>query len=129
MQNTLQQKKQLLLVEDDATNAFVIRKFLESNFDIKYVTNANSAIEALKTQTIDAVLMDINLGDEDIDGIQTLKMIRKMPQNNHLPVIAVTAYAMMGDKERFLKEGFNDYVAKPVEKMLLISTISKQINN
>jgi CheY-like chemotaxis protein len=74
------------------------------------------------------MLFDINLPG-DWDGIKLLKTIRKKyPEYQKIPFIAQTAYAMAGDKERLLKEGFDSYLAKPIDKNELITTIKQQLS-
>lgn len=121
----MNKKKQILLVEDDSINAFVIQKFLEKDFQI---THANSSSKALSfvhstTNQFDVVLMDINLGDEKIGGIELLKEFRTSQLLQNIPIIAVTAFANNNEAQELLAEGFNAYLSKPVEKMLLIDTI------
>jgi two-component system cell cycle response regulator DivK len=69
--------------------------------------------------------MDINLGDEQLDGIDVMKKIRNELNINSCKIYAVTSYALFDDRERFLKEGFDAYFSKPINKELIIKTIQE----
>ncbi|MEP1093696.1 MAG: response regulator [Cyclobacteriaceae bacterium] len=118
----------ILTVEDNDINAMLMDRLLEElNFSIEH-TIAESATQALaKTDTIiyDLVLMDINLGDGQMDGTEVLKILRTKDGYKPIPIFAVTCYALPGDKERFLEMGFNEYVSKPIDHDLLLSKIDK----
>jgi two-component system cell cycle response regulator DivK len=112
--------KRLLYVEDDPINVFVIKKLLAQNYTTEHVEDGESCLLILEKELFDLVLMDINLGRGKMDGIETMKKIKAMPVFENLPVVAITSYAMPGDKERFLGEGFNGYLSKPVERPALL---------
>jgi CheY-like chemotaxis protein len=109
--------KRVLVVEDDKINAFIIKKFLSADYDVIIMQESNDVLNsAEKGESYDAVLMDINLGEDDIDGTELLHKIKEFDQFANTPVIATTAYAMSGDRKRFIDEGFTDYLAKPISK-------------
>ncbi len=104
--------KRIALIEDNADNRLLIRVLLRDRYDVvEYATGAQ-AWEGLQSVPPDLVLMDLSL--PDMDGAEVLHRIRASPGLRHLPVIAVTAQAMTGDRERFLELGFTDYVTKPI---------------
>jgi PAS domain S-box-containing protein len=109
----------LLLVEDEELNAFVIRKMLEGQFKTVHVFNAKDAIEASKQKTFHIVLMDINL-NHGMSGIEAVKEIRKIEGYADIPIVAMTAYAMQKDKEEFITAGCSHYLAKPFTRPELI---------
>ena len=117
--------KRILYVEDDPINALILKKLLQGEFNIEHVLDGESCLKALERDGLELVLMDINLGNGKMDGIETFKKIREQERTKALPVIAVTSYAMPEDKQRFLKEGFSDYMAKPIERELLSVCIRK----
>ena len=117
--------KKILYVEDDPINALILRKLLQNEFIIEHVIDGEICLEQLSVGGFDLVLMDINLGAGKMDGVETFKKIQKEDQTNSLPVIAVTSYAMPEDKQRFLDEGFNDYIAKPIDRETLSAAIHK----
>jgi CheY-like chemotaxis protein len=115
----------ILLVEDDSINAFVFKKFLEDKFLIDHAKNGTLALSMYEEGKYDLVLMDINLGEENFTGIDVMKALRKL--NDKLSIIALTAYASTGDRMSFLKQGFTEYIAKPVNRNLLIEKIQQFI--
>lgn len=117
--------QRILYVEDDPINALILRKLLQSEFIIEHVTDGESCLKELSGSELVLVLMDINLGNGKMDGIETFKKIRQQEHTRSLPVIAVTSYAMPEDRQRFLDEGFNDYLPKPIERESLSACIRK----
>jgi HAMP domain-containing protein/signal transduction histidine kinase/CheY-like chemotaxis protein len=114
--------KKVLIVDDDMRNIFALSTVLEEH-DMVIVSadNGRDAIRILQTQPdIDVVLMDIMM--PEMDGIDTMREIRKIPQMKMLPIIAVTAKAMKGDREKCIEAGAWDYLSKPVdtEQMLTV---------
>lgn len=115
--------KRVLVVEDDKINAYITRKFLEKNYEVEIAETPELALDKVSAQRFDLVLMDINLGREEFTGVDLLKIIRKNTTFSGVPVIALTAYAMQEDRDRFLSEGFDQYLSKPVKKEQLIAEI------
>lgn len=117
-------KCSILIVEDNLSNRLLMKRILKNFENISEAEDGITAI-SLATQTkYDIVLMDINLGP-GIDGIETMHRIRKIPGYFHVPIIAVTAYAMSSDKERFTSEGFDAYLTKPFPNESLIELVNK----
>ena len=114
--------QKLLLIEDDQSNAGVIKFFLEGLYDIDIVSTGEDGIDMVKVKKYKAILMDIDLGI-GMSGLETAKKIRNLPNYSNEPIIAVTALALRGDRERFLAEGCTHYIAKPFKKEELINTI------
>lgn len=112
--------KRLLYVEDDPINALIMMKLLAHHYTTEHVEDGETCLALLKKERFDLVLMDINLGRGKMDGVQTMKKIKEVPTLKDLPVVAITSYAMPEDKERFLGEGFNGYLSKPVERPVLL---------
>ncbi len=112
----------VLIVDDDIRNIFALSCVLEEqDMAVLSADNGRAAIELLKTRTdIDIVLMDIMM--PEMDGIDTLQKLRQLPSLKNLPIIAVTAKAMKGDRERCIEAGAWDYLSKPVdsERMLAV---------
>lgn len=112
------------IVEDNPDNRLLAMALLEGLYDCDEYESGIDALEGLPRQIPDIVLLDISL--PVLDGIETLKRIRANPLLGHLPVIALTAHAMSGDRERFIAEGFDDYVTKPiVDENLLLRAIDR----
>ena len=113
----------VLLVEDDPVNASVICAYLKDYVSVEHFSDGNQAVEQCKTKLYDAVLMDIGL--RGINGNEALKLIRCINEHySGVPVIAITAYAMKGDKEKFLSLGFTHYLSKPFQRSELLSLLS-----
>ena len=119
---------QVLMAEDNAINQLVVRTMLEpAGVALTVVENGQEALEAMSRGRYDCVLMDINM--PVMDGITALEAIRQGKAGNpNLPVIALTASAMAGDRERFLGLGFDDHLGKPVKPMDLIMAIARAVN-
>ncbi len=105
--------KQILNVENDNINAFLTERMLRDVCVVHTAEDEPEMYQLLSSQPISLVLMDIHLGEDKADGTQLLQQLREDPRYSHLPIIAVTAYAMPGDEDRFLAMGFNAYLAKP----------------
>jgi CheY-like chemotaxis protein len=113
----------VLLVDDDARNVFALSSVLERRgMKVFTATTGLEAIELIdKTPQLAIVLMDIMM--PGMDGYQAISAIRKNPQHRRLPIIALTAKAMKGDREKCLEAGASDYLAKPVDTEQLLSTL------
>lgn len=112
----------VLHVEDDIMNHHVVKLFLKDCCDIDFARNGKLALEMLNEKKYDGFLLDINLG-LDVDGITVAKEIKKKPEYVSTPVIAVTAFAMEGDKKEFLDAGCTHYISKPFLKANFISVV------
>ena len=118
--------KMIAVVEDNADNRLLLRAFLGDRYEITEYENGHAALEGFAKQRPDLVLLDVSL--PGMDGITVLSHIRASDTLKTLPVIALTAHAMHGDRERFLKSGFNDYVSKPIiDEQILLSAIERWI--
>ena len=118
----------ILLIEDDQSNAGVIKFFLDGLYDVDIAPTGEQGIEKVKEKKYNAILMDIDLG-LGINGLETARNIKTLPNYNNEPIIAVTALALKGDRERFLAGGCSHYLAKPFKKEELIKIISEALKN
>jgi signal transduction histidine kinase/ActR/RegA family two-component response regulator len=110
----------VLLTDDNATNRQVIKLFLApQGCDIVEATNGKEALDLLAQHTFDIVLLDVHM--PVMDGKETIQRMRAEPRWSSLPVIALTADAMSGDRERYIALGMTDYVSKPVDQRELIA--------
>lgn len=118
----------ILIVEDDEISIFVITKMLKGQFEVLTASSSQEALSTLKANPgIDLVLMDINLGEENMDGTRLMQEIRVSDEHTSPAFVAVTSYAMTGDREYFLTKGFTDYVPKPIDQQQLLTTIRAHI--
>jgi signal transduction histidine kinase/ActR/RegA family two-component response regulator len=119
--------RKILLVEDDALCLLASKRLLEKfGYSVVSATDGYEALQRLSEQDFDLILMDIQM--PNMNGLEATKAIRMstLPGNkSQIPIIAMTAYAMPGDKEKFLEAGVNEYITKPVDGELLLTIIRK----
>lgn len=116
--------KKVLYVEDEEISFSVVKHFLKNKVSLDWARNGQDGVVLAKGNKYDAILMDINLA-KGIDGMQTTKLIRELPQYKNTPIIAITAFAMRGDKEEFLGAGCSHYISKPFSKATLLDLINE----
>ena len=114
----------MLIVDDDIRNIFALTSVLEQHdMEVVYAENGKDGIEMLQeTPDIDVVLMDVMM--PEMDGYEAMRRIRELPQVQvTLPIIALTAKAMKGDREKCIEAGASDYITKPVDTEQLLSLL------
>jgi CheY-like chemotaxis protein len=115
------------VVEDNPDNRMLVQALLEDRYDLTEYETGVEAVEGLPHAIPDVVLLDISL--PEMDGTEVLVWMRGQEALRHLPVIALTAHAMAGDREKYLSLGFNDYVTKPIiDEDVLIDAIERCLN-
>ncbi len=117
-------RHKILLVENDEASIEVTKLFLQDFSELDIATTGEQAIEYVKSKTYDVVLMDINLGI-GLSGLDVIKQIRSRSGYEKTPIVAVTAFAMIGDKEEFIKAGCTHYLSKPFKKKELLELINE----
>ena len=120
------QKKKILIIDDDSRNIFALGATLRArSYDCLSCTSAEEALELLKGDThIDAILIDMMM--PHMDGYEAIPLIKKIPSHASTLVISVTAQAMIGDRDKCIKAGADEYISKPVDVdrlLLLLSNI------
>lgn len=120
-------KLRVLVVEDDRVNQMVtVRLLQKAGYQTEIACNGREALDKLADEKYDLILMDIQM--PEMDGIEATRQIREREHGNgHLPIIALTAHALQGDREKFLKAGMDGYVAKPFSKDKLFGEIERVI--
>jgi CheY-like chemotaxis protein len=120
--------KKVLVVDDDIRNIFAVSSILErQGMEVLTATNGQEAIQRLESQPdTSLILMDIMM--PDMDGYQTMREIRKNGAFRSLPIVALTAKAMKGDREKCLEAGASDYIAKPVHTDQLLATLRQWLH-
>jgi CheY-like chemotaxis protein len=114
----------IAVVEDNADNRLLLQAILGDRYDLVEFDNGADALDAFLKAPPDLVLLDISL--PGMDGNEILKRMRQDATLRGLPVIALTAHAMAGDREKFLAAGFDDYITKPiVDESKLFASIAK----
>ena len=114
--------KKIAVVEDNADNRLLVQAILEGRFDVVEYVDGAEALEGMGRKVPDLVLLDISL--PEMDGTEVLARMREDDQLRAVPVIALTAHAMAGDREKYLEAGFDAYVTKPIIDFdMLVRTI------
>lgn len=114
----------ILLVEDNHANRYLATFLLESHgFEVLHAANGREAIEQAQTLRPDLILMDIQM--PEMDGYTAASRMRELPELSSIPIVAVTSYAMAGDRERALKLGFVGYLEKPISTETFIGQVSQ----
>jgi CheY-like chemotaxis protein len=121
-------RKKILVVDDDFATRKIAELFLRGEIELESASNSKEATDLINRNIYSLVIMDISLG-KGISGVELLKNLRALPSYENIPVIAVTAHAMVGDKEKFLESGFNDYLSKPFTKKDLVSMVRDWVSN
>ncbi len=115
-------RRRILLIEDNSDTQLIFKIYLRSLYDVEIADTAEAGIKLLKENEYDLLILDINLPGE-LDGTAVLNELRNEMQKKDFPVLVVTAYAMKGDKEKYLQQGANDYLPKPVIKDVFMDKI------
>ena len=114
----------ILYVEDNEANAYLLKVMLrEHEVDLAYT--AGEALRVLERKTYDLIFLDINLGKEEMDGVELLHIIRSLPGFDKIPICTITAYAMPTDKQRFLDAGFDGYFSKPIDRHSFLRSVNQ----
>jgi len=116
--------QKIAVVEDNPDNRMLVQALLEDRYEISEYETGVEAVEGLGDDIPDLVLLDISL--PEMDGTEVLAWLRQQDDLKDLPVIALTAHAMAGDREKYLAAGFNDYVTKPImDEDVLLEAIER----
>ena len=112
----------ILTVEDNPDTQTLLRYMLKPHFALVFASQVDEALMEASKYTIGLFLLDINLGEQRT-GIDLLELLRQRPGYEKTPALALTAYAMPGDRERFLDAGFDGYISKPFTRRELLNAI------
>jgi two-component system, cell cycle response regulator DivK len=120
----MQDGARVLYIEDNPQNMRLVRKILNhAGYQVLEAESGTSGLEVAEIEKPDLILMDINL--PDIDGLEATARLKKNPSLCHIPVIALTANAMVGDREKMLGAGCDGYLPKPVARQDLLDTVAR----
>jgi two-component system cell cycle response regulator DivK len=118
--------KRILVVEDNETNLYLIRFMLEKNgYEVIEARDGAAGVELAIKEKPDLILMDVQL--PDIDGLEATKRIRASEANGEIPIVALTSFAMPGDREKALAAGCTGYIEKPINPDTFIAEIQKYL--
>ncbi|MCB2180440.1 MAG: response regulator [Desulfobulbaceae bacterium] len=116
--------KKILVIEDNELNLKLVRTLLElADYTVTEADNAEQGITLAHEQSPDLILMDVQL--PGLDGLSATKSILKDPKIRHIPVIAVTSFAMEGDKEKALEAGCVGYISKPIDTRNFVNEVTR----
>lgn len=121
------ESERILAVEDNSETQLLLEHLLEGSYDVEVVPGVDGALKAVDNSSFDVLLLDINLS-EDQTGTDLLHRIRERDGMQKVPAVALTAYAMPGDREDFLEKGFDEYVSKPFTRADLTEAIENTLN-
>ena len=121
----MRERKTVLIIDDDNRNIFALKAVLKSKgFDVQSAASAGEGLQMLhNNKGIKIVLLDMMM--PDMDGYETLGVIRSDEELSNITVFAVTAQAMVGDREKCLEAGANEYVSKPIDVDLLLNLLNR----
>lgn len=118
----------ILYVEDDEINAYLMRRYL-NKWEVDLASDAETGLALAGQQQYKIVLLDINLGDSKMTGVEAMRILKENPRYINAVFAAITAYAMPEDRDRFLLDGFDEYFSKPVDYENLIAFIEKTLDD
>ena len=118
--------EKILLIEDNAVNRDLIQFLLESQgYEVREAATAEEAFEILKTERAALIVMDIQL--PGMDGLEATKRLKENPSTRDIPVVAVTSYAMKGDRESAAAAGCVGYITKPIDKTMFLRQVAAHL--
>lgn len=120
-------KKKILLIEDNIDTQLIYKVYLREKYDIEIAGNAENGLKLLNEKPFNLVVLDINLPGK-ISGSDLLQELKNNPGFPDAPVLVVTAYAQKSDKEKFMAQGADDYLSKPVNKDEFLERVSHLIS-
>ena len=120
--------KKALIIEDNEDNMKLISFILEKNgYDTVWAENGKKGTEMVLSEKPDFIILDIQL--PDINGLEVLRDIRKSEANGNIPIVAMTSFAMSGDRQKMLEAGCNGYIEKPIDPDIVINQIKEIIGD
>ncbi|GAB6146772.1 response regulator [Desulfocicer niacini] len=125
-QKHLREKPTVLIVEDNLDNMITLKAILGTQYAIQEAANGKQGLDLALTALPDLILLDISL--PEMDGYGVVEVLKKQDLTRHIPVIALTAHAMKGDRQKIMDAGCDDYISKPVDPETLMPRIEKWMN-
>lgn len=117
----------VLMVDDDKNSRDITRLFLRDICEMDFALTGPESLQMVAKKKYDAIIMDINLG-RGMDGLQATKVIREMPEYKNIAILALTAFAMAGDREEFLSMGCTHYLSKPFTREELVNVMKEVLS-
>lgn len=119
----------VLVVEDDRSTQLLFETLLSKQFEVDVEGDPRTGLERAERVPYDLVLLDIYLQDDELDGVGVLRILRSRTEYARTPIVAITAYALPGDRARFIEAGFTEYVSKPFERSRLLEIIQQLVGD
>lgn len=119
--------RRVLVIEDDESTQLLFETLLSKEFLVDVERDPEEGLARTEETSYDLVLLDIYLQHDQLDGIAVLERLRGREDYSEVPIIAITAYALPGDRDRFIEAGFDEYVSKPFERTKLLAMIDELI--
>ena len=127
MYNLKNKPVSILVVEDNPLDTLIVKTLLQPHFNLETVSDGYDALTIIEKIKFDIILMDINLGEDTIDGVSLMKKIKNNKKHKNIKIFAVTAYSENSDF--FIEQGFDELLVKPVIKEEIFEYIKKSILN
>jgi CheY-like chemotaxis protein len=109
------ERKRILIIEDNTETQLILKIYLRDFYEIDTVYTAVEGLKKIEKKRYNLIVVDINLPGE-LDGNDVIRKLKKEPKHKSIPILVITAYALKGDKEKYLSMGANGYLSKPVDK-------------
>ncbi len=122
--------KLILIADDNADNILLIRAILRrAALDVEFVDaqTGQEVLDFVATRIPDLILLDMKM--PQMDGLEAAMALKSSAQTRHVPIIAVTAQAMVGDREKAIEAGCSEYITKPIDRALLVDTVKKYLEH
>ncbi len=119
-------RKKILIIEDNAETQLILKIYLRDFYDVDTVETGTEGLQKISKNGYSLIILDINLPG-GVDGNDIIKKLKKDPKYKQLPILVVTAYALKGDKEKYLAMGANGYLSKPVNKNEIVKIAQELI--
>lgn len=122
--------RKILIIEDEAITALAIQNYMPPGSIVKTVQNYSETLAHIEENPdVDLLIMDINLGPDSASGLDIMDELQRRNVLENVPVIAITAYANYGDRDKLIELGFAEFVPKPVNKKYLLSIVKQLLHH
>ena len=115
----------IALIEDNADSRRLVQTILGDSYQITEYQAGDEGLDGVRHSGADLVILDISL--PGMNGVEVVQRLKADPLTARIPVIALTAHAMVGDRARFLAAGFDDYISKPIDNLALLSAVVNRL--
>jgi DNA-binding response OmpR family regulator len=121
------EKRKLLVIEDNIETQLIFKVYLREYYDVEIAENAEIGMELIEEKPYNLLILDINLPGS-INGEDVLKKLDESSSSAKFPIIVVTAYALKGDREKYINMGAKEFLSKPIDKTILLKSIENALS-